>query len=117
MNKNIKILYWTLLALPAIAMADTIQNPLGPNVNTFADLVNNLATAVTEIAIPFVVIFLMYAGFLFVSARGNEKQLTDAKKIFYWTIIGAAIVVGASALAHAAVSFVHSLGNGGAGGS
>ena len=77
---------------------------------TFADLIASLADAVTAIAIPFVVVFLVYAGFLFVSARGNEKQLTTAKEVFYWTIIGAAVVVGADALAHAAVSLVQSIG-------
>ncbi|MEK9175016.1 MAG: pilin [Patescibacteria group bacterium] len=92
----------------SFASAEEIPNPLG--VASFAELVKNLADAVTKIAIPFVVVFLIYAGFLFVSARGNEKQLTNAKEIFKWTIIGAAVIVGADALANAAVSLVQSLG-------
>ena len=111
---KIKQNYWTLygflsVAIANIASAQTFTNPLG-GTNTFADLVVKLADLLTQIAIPFVVIFLIYAGFLFVSARGNASQITKAKEIFYWTIIGAAVVVGASALAKAAVHFAQSLG-------
>lgn len=111
MTKLQTIFYRTLaifVSTASFAFAKEIPNPLG--VASFAELVKNLADAVTKIAIPFVVVFLIYAGFLFVSARGNEKQLETAKKTFYWTIIGAAIVVGADALAHAAVNLVQSLG-------
>lgn len=113
MNKLHTIFYRTsivLFAMASFAYAEdtALVNPIGAN--TFAELVKYIADAVTKIAIPFVVVFLIYAGFLFVSARGNEKQLTRAKEVFYWTIIGAAVVVGASALASAAVSFVQSLG-------
>ena len=100
-----------LLGISVVYAETTIRNPLG-DVGTFAKLVENLATAVMEIAIPFVIVFLVYAGFLFVSARGNEKQLTQAKEVFYWTIIGGGIVVGAAALASAAVDIVKSLGAG-----
>jgi len=82
-------------------------NPL--KADTFAKLVKSLANILVEIAIPFVVIFLIWSGFLFVSARGNEQQLTKAKQTFYWTILGAAVVVGAYALASAVVHFAQSL--------
>ncbi|MEK7551893.1 MAG: pilin [Patescibacteria group bacterium] len=40
------------------------------------------------------VLFLVYAGFLFVTARGNEEQLEHAKSTLKWTIIGIAILFG-----------------------
>ena len=87
--------------------ATQLCNPLAAN--TFAELVKSLANALVAIAIPFVVIFLIWSGFLFVSARGNEQQITKAKQTFYWTILGAAVVVGAYALASAVVHFAQSL--------
>ena len=110
MNKLRTIFYRTsfiFISTTSVVYAENIPNPLG--VSSFAELVANLANAVTKIAIPFVVVFLIYAGMLFVTARGDVKQLETAKKTFYWTIVGAAVVVGASALANAAVSFVQSL--------
>jgi hypothetical protein len=90
--------------------AGEFVNPI--RANTFGKLVVGVANLVTQIAVPIVVIFLMYAGFLFVSARGNQQQLTKAKETFYWTIVGALIVVGANFFARATVNFAQSLGSG-----
>lgn len=59
---------------------------------------------------PFVVIFLVIAGFMFVTARGNEEQLTKAKTMLFWTIIGAAIIIGANIIAAAIADFGGKLG-------
>ncbi len=42
---------------------------------------------------------LLYSGFLFVLARGNAEKLGEAKKALMYTLIGAAIVLGAKGLA------------------
>ena len=86
-----------------------IQNPI--NAGNFIELVKDITKLFTEVAIPIVVIFLIYAGFLFVTARGDQKQLGTAKDIFYWTILGAIIVVAAYVLATAAFDLLQSLGN------
>ena len=110
--------FWTaplsLIAIPLLSLAETCPegqfcNPASSD--TFEGLVVAVANLVTQIAIPIVVIFIIYAGFLFVSARGNTTQLTKAKETFYWTIIGALIVVGANFLARATVNLGQSLGN------
>jgi len=49
-------------------------------------------------AFPIVVLFIMYAGFLFVTARGNESQITTAKAALTWAIIGGVIALGAKAI-------------------
>ena len=48
-----------------------------------------------EIGGVFVVIGIIYAGFLFVSARGNAEELGKAKRAITYTVIGAALVLGA----------------------
>lgn len=49
----------------------------------------------SQIGFVVVVFFVIYSGFLFVTARGNEEQLKTAKNAFVGTMIGAAVVLGA----------------------
>ena len=46
------------------------------------------------------IFFVIYSGFLFVTAQGNEEKITEARNNFKWTIIGVAILLGAQALAY-----------------
>ncbi len=85
----------------------TISNPISSN--TFAQLVQNIALLMVKIGTPIAAIFLIYSGFLFVSARGNDKKLENAKRTFWYTIIGTAIIVGAYAIATAVVNFAQQL--------
>lgn len=94
------------LMLPFYAIA--ISNPLGEN-TTFAVLINKVADVVIAIGIPIAALFIVYAGFLFVSARGSEEQITKAKTMFYWTVIGTMLVVGAKVIAQALESTIRSL--------
>ena len=57
-----------------------ITNPI--QAQTFGQLVEAIARAITAIGIPLVAIFLVWSGFLFVTARGNEQQLERAKTTF-----------------------------------
>lgn len=75
----------------------------------FSDVVLAIADLMMKIGIPAAAIFLVYAGFLFVTARGNETQLATAKKIFMWTVLGTAIIVGAKYIASAVVNFAKNL--------
>ncbi len=84
-----------------------LKNPLKSS--TFPALVENVAKIVAEIGFPIAVIALIYAGFLFVTARGNEKKLEDAKRVFFWAMIGTALLVGAWAISRAIQSFVTTL--------
>ena len=87
--------------------AAVLTNPL--KANTFAEVVQGFAKILTQVGVPLAAIFLIYAGFLFVSARGDEKQLETAKKTFWWTVVGTALLVGAYAIATAIVDFAEKL--------
>jgi hypothetical protein len=47
-------------------------------------------------AVPIIVFFIIYAGFLFVTARGNENQIGTARTALTWAVIGGVIVLGAN---------------------
>ena len=81
-------------------MTITIVNPF--KANNIQDLIK---TIVNDILMPIggvvAVMMIMYAGFLFVTARGNESKITDAKKALLWAVIGAAILLGAWVISQA----------------
>ena len=106
-----RVLYFlvpALIFLPFLASAETFPNPLG-STSSFAQVVQKFADLVTKIGLPIATVFLIYAGLLFVTARGNDEQLKKAKATFYWTTLGTAVLVGASALATAVIDFAGKL--------
>lgn len=73
-----------------------IDNPIKSN--TVAELLNSILEIVVEIGIVVVTMGIIYAGFLYVTARGDRSKVTNAHQAFYYTIIGAAVVLGAFAI-------------------
>ncbi|MBU3925661.1 pilin [Patescibacteria group bacterium] len=116
----IKPIFWSIisivLTLPIITKSAgsgttggnaTIDNPLGTT-STFADLISKIASIVLKIGFPIAVIFIIYSGFLFVTARGSEEKIKTAKKTFTWSIIGTAVLLGAEILALAIKATIES---------
>lgn len=104
-----KKLLWVLISvLPVTALAQlTIEpcetsgkicNPL-KNATSLTALIQNVLVKVLQIGIPIVALAIIYSGFLFVFARGNEENLTKAKSALLYSIIGAAILLGSWAIA------------------
>lgn len=98
---------WSVINIPFV-FAQTVpsgvvklENPLRSELDSIPAFLNALLNIVVKIGIPIVTLFIIYTGFLFVKARGNEQELSDAKKSLVWTLIGAAIVLGATVLAGA----------------
>lgn len=75
-----------------------IENPL--KFNSIQDVVLAATTAATTIGFYVALFFIIYSGFLFVKARGNETELKNAKKTLLYTLIGTAVLLGASVLAN-----------------
>ena len=79
----------------------TINNPLGPDLKTIPDFIYALIKIVMYVGVPIVALAIIYTGFLFVTAQGDEKKLTEAKKAIVNTLIGAVILLGAFVIANA----------------
>ena len=73
----------------------TLANPLKPELDSIPALFQAVLGIAAEIGAVFVVLGLIYSGFLFVMARCNEEELSKAKIAITYTVIGAAIVLGA----------------------
>jgi hypothetical protein len=98
-----------LFVLPTLSFAQGINpgpcetsgkicNPI-PSVTSIPALIQTILIGVIKIGIPIIALALIYSGFLFVAAQGNSEKLETAKKSLLYTIIGAAILLGAWAIA------------------
>ena len=103
-----KIAIHTLLfALPLIVLANPTTNAQPVKIEITNPLkatsVSQVMTAFFDILVQLgavaVVLAIIYAGFLFVAAKGNPEELNKAKKTFYWTIIGSLVLLGAQIIA------------------
>ncbi len=78
-------------------------NPLGgcssSGPNDLTAFIKLVLAAVVKIGAVVVVFFVIYSGFLMVTAQGNEEKLKKAKNALLWTLVGAAILLGAQLLA------------------
>ena len=105
-TKRLKF-YIIALFLPLILKAEEIPSPI--KAKTFAELIEDITVIILDVGIPLAAIMLIYSGFLFVTAGGNEEKLKKAKQNFYWAIIGAAVIIGARVIAKAVVDFAQGL--------
>ncbi len=85
----------------------SFNNPL--KFQSIPQFVRGLLDVLVIIAFPIIILFIVYAGFLFVSARGNPDKINEAKRLLLWTIVGALIILGASVIARAIEGTVNSL--------
>ncbi|HEY5382992.1 MAG TPA: hypothetical protein VIJ88_00310 [Candidatus Paceibacterota bacterium] len=92
-----------------------VKNPLGSNINSFCGLIKALLGAAIAIGIPIAVLFIVFAGFKFVLARGNSEALVSARQNFMWTVIGIGIFLGAWLLAMVIANTVNTISTGSTG--
>lgn len=85
-------------------------NPIAAN--DLSGLLSGLLQVVTAIGAVVVVFFIILAGFNYVTARGDEKKIQSATKTLTWTVIGAAVILGAQVIADALKGTVNELGIG-----
>jgi hypothetical protein len=74
----------------------SFPNPI--NKQSILEIVTAVLDFVTQLGAVIAVLFMVYAGFLFVLARGNPGMLDKAKSTFLWTVVGAMIVLGSFVL-------------------
>jgi heme/copper-type cytochrome/quinol oxidase subunit 2 len=120
MKKNLSTLFVAALLLFGVftfvyAQAGLYENPIkildanGAKVETIPQFLLLLVDLVFLFGMPIIVLFIIYAGFLFVTAGDNESQISKAKTTILWTLIGAAVLIGAKVIAMAIQTTVLSL--------
>jgi hypothetical protein len=71
-----------------------LKNPLGENA-TLQTFISKLLDIVVRVGSIAAVLYLVYVGYLFVSAQGDTKKIEEARHAFLYTVIGITILLGA----------------------
>ncbi|MCI0597844.1 hypothetical protein L0Y34_02130 [Candidatus Parcubacteria bacterium] len=79
-------------------MGGALENPL-QNHGSLQELLLTFLEGVVMLGAIALLLALVYVGFLFVKARGNEQELKDARRALVWTVIGGLILLGAEGIA------------------
>lgn len=88
-----------------------LYNPLGTT--DLWTLVNAILAFIIKVGAVVIVFMIVYVGFMFVTARGNESKLGAAKQALLWTIVGAVVLLGAQVISQGVCQTVQALFPGG----
>ena len=90
-NKIIFFLSSLLFTIQGV-FAEQVVIPIDAKI-TITGLIKSLLAGIMAIAVPIMVLALVYVGFLFVKAQGNDGELKKAKEAFRNVVIGILIVL------------------------
>lgn len=79
--------------IPALSLAAGLENPI--KFNSLEALLLAILDILLVFAVPVIIFFIVYAGFLYVTARGNPGKIQDATQALTYALIGGAIILGA----------------------
>ena len=85
-------------------------NPLGDL--TIITFFQALLDVVMIFAVPIIVFFIIYAGFLYVTARGNQETISRAHRALTYAVIGGLLILGANVLIQVIQGTVSDVGGG-----
>lgn len=99
------------LALALFSLAhSSFANTEGEGANATAELVNplkatNIICFIEQIidiilifALPIIVLAIMYAGFLIVTAQGDVAKVSKGREAFTWAVVGGVLILGAKVI-------------------
>lgn len=85
-----------------------LQSPLQQGL-TVGSVLTAFFDVLIQIGAVAVTLAIVYAGFLFVVAQGNPEKLNQARTTFFYTIIGALVLLGAQIIAKVVESTIKEL--------
>ena len=89
-----------------------LENPLKENFTSLPDFINFvLEKIVLPIGAVIAVFFIIFSGFLFVTAQGNEEKLAKAKTAFLWTAVGVLVLLGSIVISKGIAETICKIGN------
>ena len=71
-------------------------NPL--NSESVIEFLTKIIDILLIFALPIIIFFIMYGGFLLVTAQGEPEELNKGKSAITWAVIGGVIALGANVI-------------------
>lgn len=75
-----------------------LRNPLN-GIETIEQLIPAILKIVVQLGVVVCTFFIIYAGFLYVTALGNEDKIKKAHSIFLYSVLGTMVLLGAQLIA------------------
>ncbi|MBP9717494.1 MAG: hypothetical protein KBD44_02140 [Candidatus Pacebacteria bacterium] len=93
-----------VMSLPVLVFAQpapdpikvSLQNPL--RMDSLEEFLIAILNLIMVLMVPVIIFFIIYAGFKYVTARGNPGTISEATKALTYAVIGAVIILGAVAI-------------------
>ncbi len=64
-----------------------------PAVKSVQDILTKVVNAIFYLIGGIAIYFIVYAGFMYVTARGNEEELNKARGVLLWTVLGLLLTI------------------------
>jgi hypothetical protein len=77
----------------------TLQNPLNSQFSSIPTFISGFLKVLVMIALPIITVYFVISGYMFVSAGGDTGKVSQARTNFYYTVMGAILILGAWVLA------------------
>jgi hypothetical protein len=97
---------------PSTTLINPLQGNCSSNGNCLESFLQSILAFVVKIGAIVVVLMLVFVGYKFVAAQGNEEALKDARRMLLWTVIGALILLGAQAISLGIQATVNAISTG-----
>ncbi|MFA6463848.1 MAG: hypothetical protein WCV55_02485 [Candidatus Paceibacterota bacterium] len=81
-----------------------LANPI--SATSIPDFLKSILTAATEIGAIIGALSIMYGGYLYATAQGDEEKLKKAKATVTWALVGTAVLIGATVIITAVTTTV-----------
>lgn len=92
------------------AQAQRVNNPLA--FTSIPGIIGGILDVLLILAVPVVIFFIIYAGFLYVTAQGNSSKISEANRALLYALIGGVIILGARVIGGIVQSTVQSITGG-----
>jgi len=91
--------FLAVLIMPMAALAvEEIPEPRVTTIEGLINLIDEVANYIFAFVLAIAVIFLLIAGFNFMTAAGDETKIKKARDFLTWALVGIAIAVGTKGL-------------------
>jgi hypothetical protein len=103
MKKTLAVIFTFVPTTLLAAGSPIIPDPLASQGGGSGDLktiFTNILSVAQTIMIMITVLYLIYAGFMFVIAKGDPEKIKKARSALLWGMIGAALILCAEVLAY-----------------
>jgi len=92
----ISILFLSLLIPAIVSAAIEIPNPL--EAETIPEIIEAIGDLIFYVGLALVTLMILIGGIMFITAAGDPQKVATANRLFFWTAIGAAVVIFAKAV-------------------